>query len=144
MSPQDVTHFFKSSALKTTIISTAALWPLRQYEVPTPFPGGQWTLPLPGQGRPRRTPLTDEDPREWVCRGRSSCEPAWPQRRESMSLSQRWEPWRFLKAVFLMRAAKNEGVYRVASPQCTRRGEAPRCCLQEPQKPPRPNTGCER
>lgn len=144
MSPQDVTHFFKSSALKTTIISTAALWPCQTVWGSHPLPRQTVNPPAPRSGQAKEGSLTDEDPREWVCRGRNSCEPAWPQRRESMSLYQRWEPWRFLKVVFLKRAAKNEGVYRVASPQCTRRGEAPRCCMQEPQKPPGPNTGCER
>lgn len=84
MSPQDVTHFLKSSAhLKTTIKSAAALRPLSVSVRFPPLPKQRGKPPAPGSGQAEEDSLTDEDPREWVWRGSSGCEPAWPQRRAS-------------------------------------------------------------
>lgn len=78
--------FKKSFAdLKTTIKCKAALRPvsLSMRFPPAPLPEHRGKHPPPRSGRAEEDSSADEDRRERIWRGGSSCEPAWPRRRAS-------------------------------------------------------------
>lgn len=132
--------FKKSSTdLKTTIKSKAALWPASlSMRFPPPLPKHRGKHPPPRSGRAEEDSSADEDRRERIWRGGSSCEPAWPRRRASFHVFiPEVRAVAAFESSFPKRSAKTRVFKRAASPRCTRRGgEAPRCCLHEPQSHP--------